>query len=173
MAGAIQTASDGAHDIAFEVLHPPGLQPDQTYRRLIERKRILYRPDDMGAATSDANALLPPGNLQTLALPGIEYRLVFTSGLVSQVYQRGGSALLPAPAAVLGSTAKDGGGYVDLDGDGHWWRPSPRVFQFPTATTPAAERSEAQKHFYLSRRVVDPFGNSASIAFDTRLFSRV
>jgi RHS repeat-associated protein len=166
LAGAIQTASDGAHDVAFEVLHPAGLSAGQTYRRLIARTRILYRPDDMGASTSDANALLPPGKLEALALAGIQYQLVFTPGLVSQVYQRGGSALLSAPAAVLGSIAKDGGGYVDLDGDGHWWQPSDRAFHFPTATTPAAEKSEAQQHFYLARRIVDPFGKSASVDFD-------
>lgn len=164
----IQIAADGAHDIPFEVLNPSGLQAGQTYRRLTACTRILYRPDDMGAAASDANALLPLGRLETLALAGIQYQLVFTPGLISKVYQRGGSSLLPLPATVLGSIAKDGGGYVDLDGDGHWWRPSVRVFQFPSATTPAAEKFAAQQHFYVPRRFVDPFGNSASVGYDTQ-----
>jgi RHS repeat-associated protein len=163
---AIQIASDGTHDIVFESLSPSSLQAGQTYRRLLSRKRALYRPDDMGAASSDANALLPLGALETLALTGVQYQLVFTPGLIAQVYQRGGSSLLPSPDAVLGSVAADGGGYVDLDGDGHWWRPSGRVFQFPTATTPAAEKTAAQQHFYLSRRFVDPFGNSATVDYD-------
>src|SRR5207247_51330 len=128
LAGAIQAAADGAHDIAFEVLHPTGLQTGQTYRRLIARARTLYRPDDLGAASSDANALLSLGTLQALALPGVQHQLVFTPGLVAQVYQRSGSALLPVPADVLGSVAADGGAYVDLDGDGHWWQPSSRGF---------------------------------------------
>lgn len=164
---AIQIASDGAHDIAFEVLSPSGLQAGHTYRRLTACSRALYRPDDMGAAASDANALLPLGTLETLALTGVLYQLVFTPGLISQVYQRFGSSLLPSPAAVLGSAAADGGGYVDLDGDGHWWRPSGRVFQFPTATTPAAEKSAARQHFFLPRRFVDPFGNRTSVDYDT------
>jgi RHS repeat-associated protein len=166
MASAIQTAADGAHDIAFEVQDPSGLQPGQTYRRLIARARIMYRPDDVGAAASDADALLPLGTLQALALPGTQYQLVFTPGLVSQVYRRAGSALLPVPADVLASIAADGGGYVDLDGDGHWWQPSSRVFYSPTETTPAAEKLAALQHFYLPRRAVDPLGNSATANFD-------
>lgn len=173
LADGLRTAADGAHDIAFEDLTPTGLQAGQTYRRLIARTRILYRPDDMGAAASDANALLAPGQLEALALPGIQYRLVFTPGLVSQVYRREGAALLPAPGDVLGSTGSDGGGYVDLDGDGHWWLPSSRVFQAPAATTPAAENAEARQHFYLPRRAVDPFGQAATVSFDAHdLFPR-
>lgn len=166
LADGIQTAADGAHDIAFEDLHPTGLQAEQTYRRLIARTRIQYRPDDMGATAGDANALLAPGQLEALALPGIQHQLVFTPGLLSQVYQRAGAALLPVPADVLGSVAGDGGGYVDLDGDGHWWLPSSRVFQAPTSTTPVAEKAEAQQHFYLPRRAVDPFGKAATVDFD-------
>lgn len=164
----IQIAGDGAHDIAFEDLQPAGLQAGQPYRRLIARTRTLYRPDDLGTATSDANALLPLGQLESLALAGAQYKLVFTPGLIPQVYRRGGSALLPLPADVLGSVAKDGGGYVDLDGDDHWWLPSVRAFQFPAATIPAIEKLEAQRHFYLPRRFVDPFGNSASITYDAQ-----
>ena len=86
----------------------------------------------MGAAAGDPRALLPLGKLESLALPGSSYKLAFTPGLISQVYQRGQTALLPNPANVLGSAA-DGGGYVDLDGDGHWWIPSGRVFYLPSA----------------------------------------
>ncbi len=120
----------------------------------------------MGAAAVDPNALLPLGKLESLALPGSQYKLVFTPGLIPQVYQRGGSALLPAPASVLGNVSPDGGAYVDLDGDDSWWMPSGRVFHFSTATTPAAEKTEAKLHFYVPRRFVDPFGNAASVDYD-------
>ena len=166
MAGAIQGAADGAHDIAFEVLNPTGLQAAQAYRRRLAVSRTLYRPDDMGASTADANALLPLGKVETLALPGVQYQLVFTPGLVSQVYQRAGDALLPVPASVLGSAAANGGGYVDLDGDGHWWQPSVRVFHAPAAAPPAAEKAEAQQHFYLPRRIADPYGNGPTVDYD-------
>ena len=164
--GGVQAASDGAHDVAFEDRSPSGLNAGQPYRRLIERTRVLYRPDDMGAAAADANALLPLGQLGSLGLLGAQYRLAFIPGLISKVYQRGGNALLPAPAGVLGSTAADGGSYADLDGDGCWWLPSWRVFMSPAAATPAAEKSEALKHFYAARRFVDPFGAAASVDYD-------
>ena len=71
------------------------------------------------------------GTVESLALPGVAYQLAFTPGLITQVYKRGGTALLAAPATVLGSTAADGGGYVDLDGDGNWWIPSGGRTTFP------------------------------------------
>src|SRR5690606_24102489 len=37
----------------------------------------------------------------------------------------------------------------------------------PIATTPAAEKAQAQQHFYLPRRTVDPFGQAATADFDT------
>jgi RHS repeat-associated protein len=164
---SIQAASDGAHDIPFENLHPTGLKSGQPYRRVLGRMRTFYRPDDMGAAAADPNALLALGTLEPLALPGNAYKLAFTPGLISQVYQRGGSALLPAPAGILGSVVPDGGGYVDLDGDGHWWMPSGRVFYYPAAATSAAEKTEALQNLFAPRRFVDAFGNASSVDYDT------
>jgi RHS repeat-associated protein len=162
----LQQASDGAHDISYENPEPGNLTAGEVYRRLLERTRTYYRPDDMGVAAGDPNALLPLGTMGALALPGQSYKLAFTPGLIAQVYQRGGAALLPTPATVLGSTAADGGGYVDLDGDAHWWAPSARVFFIATATTSATEKTEAAQNFYLRRRFVDPFGNAGSVDYD-------
>jgi RHS repeat-associated protein len=163
----IANASDGAHDLPFENLNPTGLTAGQPYRRLLDRTRTLYRPDDMGAAAgADPNALLPLGTVESLALPGSNYKLAFTPGLITQVYQRGGSALLATPATVLGSVAGDGGGYVDLDGDGNWWVPSGRIFYLAAAGTPAQETAEALQHFFVPERFVDPFGNAASVDYD-------
>ncbi len=159
-------ASDGAHDIPYENLNPTGLNAGEVYRRLLERTRTYYRPDDMGATAGDPNSLLALGTLETLALSGNSYKLAFTPGLISHVYQRSGTALLLAPASVLGSAAADGGGYVDLDGDGHWWVPSGRLFYFPTVTTSASEKAEAVQNFYLPRRFVDPFDNAISVDYD-------
>ena len=161
-----QQASDGAHDIAYENLSPAGLNAGQVYRRLLTSLRNYYRPDDMGAAAGDASALLPLGTLQSLALTGSGYKLAFTPGLISKVYQRGGTALVP-PNTVLGSAAVDGGGYVDLDGNGNWWAPSGRIFYAPAATTSALEKSQAQQNFYVSRRYVDPFGNATTVSYDS------
>ncbi len=163
----VQAASDGQHDLLYEDLHPTGLQAGQHYRRLIERVRTFYRPDDMGATAGDAKSLLPLGVVESLALSGSSYKLAFTPGLLSQVYQRGQAALLSNPASVLGSVGVDAGGYVDLDGDGHWWIPSGRMFYLPAVATPQQERTQALQHFFLPRRFEDPFGNSSSVDYDT------
>ncbi|HEY2499456.1 MAG TPA: SpvB/TcaC N-terminal domain-containing protein [Candidatus Angelobacter sp.] len=162
----IQQTADGKHDINFENLSPSGLNAGEVYRRLIARQRTYYRHDDMGAAAGDENALLPLHQLDSHALSGSGYKLAFTAGLIAQTYQRNGTALLPTPNTVLGSTANDGGGYVDLDADGNWWMPSGRVFYSSAATTPALEQSQAQQNFYLPRRFVDPFGNATTINYD-------
>lgn len=142
-------------------------------RRPIEWLRTLYRGDDL----SD---LLPLGILESLALPGETYKLAFTPGLLASVYQRPREApldhepLLPNPEAVLPlpadpatATPADRGGYVDLDGDGHWWIPSGRLFFSPDSGDDAArERAEAQAHFFLPRRHRDPFGQDAIVDFD-------
>jgi RHS repeat-associated protein len=162
---AIEAASDGTHDIAFEDPNP-ALNGGEPYRRLIARTRTLYRPDDMGAAAGDPLALLPLTQLQPRALPGAAYKMVFTPGLVAQIYQRNGSALVPAPPTVLGSVAADGGGYVDLDGDGAFWLPSGRQFYLPTAPAPPQELNEAKQHFFVPRRFEDAFRNPTSVTYD-------
>lgn len=164
--GKVSAASDGMHDIAYENLNPAGLTAGQPYRRLISRTRALYRPNDMGASVNDPKSLLPSGTLEFLALPGSSYKMAFTPGLVTQVYQRGGSALLPTPVTVLGSVAADGGGYVDLDGDGNWWIPSGRIFYLPATATSADEKNQATQHFFVPRRFEDPFGNPTAVDYD-------
>jgi RHS repeat-associated protein len=162
---AIENASDGTHDIAFEDLNP-ALNAGEPYRRLIARTRTLYRPDDMGAAAGDPLALLPLTQLQPLALPGAAYKMVFTPGLIAQVYERNGGALLPAPAGVLASVAGDGGGYVDLDGDGAFWLSSGRQFYLPTAPASPQELNEAKAHFFVARRFEDAFRNATTVDYD-------
>ena len=55
---------------------PPRLSYEETFaegalqKRLIEHVRTQYRPDDLGTAQADPLALLPPGQLESLALPG-------------------------------------------------------------------------------------------------------
>jgi RHS repeat-associated protein len=163
----LQQAGDGAHDIAFENANPGGLTAGQVYRRLLTAQRTYYRPNDLGVAAGNANALLPLGQVESLALPGSGYKMAFTPGLVPQIYQRGGTALLPTPGTVLGWAGVDGGGYVDLDGDGHWWIPSGRVFYSPSVTTPALEGAQAQQDFYLPRRFVSAFSNTTSVDYDS------
>jgi hypothetical protein len=136
-------------------------------RRPIEWLRTLYRPDDCGVAEGDALALLPLGSLESLALPGESYKLAFTPGLLDAVFRRDDTQLLPDASSVLGGTGGDQGGYVDPDGNGHWWIPSGRAFFSPDPTaSPTAELAEARGHFFLPRRYRDPFGQDAFVDFD-------
>jgi RHS repeat-associated protein len=162
----IQAASDGAHDIPFENVTPAGLNAGEPYRRMIGCTRTYFRPDDLGAAAGDPRALLPLRQLQPMALGGASYRLAFTPGLMAQVYQRNGAALLPAPAGVLGSTAGDGGGYLDLDGDGRFWIPHGRSFYMPAPPASPQELNQARANFFLPRRFEDAFGNPTTVDYD-------
>jgi RHS repeat-associated protein len=129
-------------------------------KRLIERVRTLYRRNDL-------TGLLAPGQLESLALPGESYKLAFTPGLLAQVFQRNGQALLPNPVAVLGGQGAERGGYVNLDGDGRWWIPSGRIFYSPNSgDTPVQELAEARAHFFLPRRFRDPFGHDTRVTYD-------
>ena len=151
-------------------------QPQSTgwFRRPIEHLRTLYRPDDLGASTGDSNQLLNLGQLEPMALPGESYKLAFTPGLLDVVFQRARDGQAPEPLLpnadrnlVLGGQKGDQGGYVDLDGNGHWWLPSGRSFFSPDpADTPATELAEARAHFFLPRRIRDPFGQSAVVDHD-------
>jgi len=134
-------------------------------RRPIESLRTLYRRDDL-------SGLLPLGELQPLALPGESYKLAFTPGLITGGYRRDGAPLIPAPAEVLpvdGANAlwANRGGYVDLDGNGHWWLPSGRsFFSDDPADSAQTELDAARQHFFLPRRYRDPFGQNAFVDFD-------
>jgi RHS repeat-associated protein len=178
---AVAQAGDGQHDIRYEdaafaaaqqaVANDP-TEADRYFRRLIECVRALYRPDDCGAAQNDPLALLALGRLEPLALTGTSYKLAFTPGLLTGVFQRPrqgqpNEVLLPAPAQLLGGVAADRGGYVDLDGDGHWWIPTGRSFFTTAAAPPAAELQQARRHFFLTRRFRDPFGADTVVDYDT------
>jgi len=171
MLGRIAQAGDGAHELVYEDIDAEGATKTGVYRRLIERVRTRYRSDRL-------DQLLPPERLDALALPGESYKLAFTPGLISNVYQRPHAgaieALLPNPAAALLATSSvpsDRGGYVDLDGDHHFWIPSGRVFFHPTdGVSPATELAEATRHFFLPRRVRDPFGHGSVVEYSHDLF---
>ena len=156
MIAKVQAASDGSHDLPYEDIDAAGAPADHPYRRLIEQVRTLYRRDDL-------SALLPLGEVHPLALPGESYKLAFTPGLLEQIYVRNAQKLLPTtPGDVLAGGGPDRGGYVDLDGNGHWWILSGRVFLSPNSNENAAqELTFARQHFFLPHRYRDPFYTSA------------
>lgn len=155
-------AGDGAHDLPYEDIDAAGATGSGPWRRLVEQMRTRYRSNDL-------SSLLPLRVLQVAAVPGEEYKLALTPGLLGMVYQRGGENLLPDPAAILPVDAThdaDRGGYVDFDGDGRWWVPSGRVCFHPdAAASPADELAEAVSHFFLARRFIDPFMQSSQVDY--------
>jgi hypothetical protein len=167
--GHINQAGDGNHDVNYEDVQFARAKQaavndvnegTKYFRRLVEQVRTLYRRDDM-------DALLPIGELQDLALPGESYKLAFTPGLLDQAFVRNGQPLLGIPADVLSvdipnNVAADRGGFVDLDGNGHWWIPTGRVFFSPDTNDMAAqELAFARQHFFLPHRFRDPFHTDA------------
>lgn len=176
-------AADGEHDVPYEdpdfetarraVAKDPR-EATHHFRRPVEMLRTLYRPDDCGATAGDADALLALGGLESLALPGESYRLALTAGLVERVFQRanpdaGGATepLLDAPESLLGDRGPEGGGYVDLDGDGRWWLPSGRVYLSPKPADDArTELAWAREHFFRAARYRDALLQSTCVEFD-------
>jgi len=164
--GKVGHASDGNHDLPYEDIHAAGASANHPYRRLIEQVRTIYRSNDLSTA-------LAPGQMESLAIPFESYKLAFTPGLLSEVFQRNGQALLPDPAAVLGGQGPDQGGYVHFDGNGQWWIPSGKVFFHPDADignpslTAPLELAEARAHCFLQRKFADPFNHGAIVDYDT------
>jgi RHS repeat-associated protein len=146
-------AWDGAHDVPYEEIPEGDIDgtappPSVPTRRIVERKRILYRRDDL-------TALLSYGELEPAALPGESYQLALTPGLVSRIFDNS------VPDGMLVE-----GGYVHL-GDTDWWIPSGRTFYSAgDADTPAQELAEARAHFFVIRRAVDAFGGIARASYD-------
>ena len=163
----VAAASDGLHDIRYDDLEATAATDAVPYRRVIEHARTLYRSDNL-------QGLLPIKQLEPKALPGESYKLAFTPRLLTNVYQRERAGLplenlLPDRdrGSVLGGRNADQGGYVDLDGNGHWWIPSGRIFFHPdTAAAAAMELTEAINSFFLPRRVEDPFQKNSTVAYD-------
>ncbi len=139
-------AAAAAADIPYEAT------PDGTtaQRRMLGRKRMYY--------LSDGLAALPLGEINSLALVDAAYAMRFTPGLLGDTF---GSKLTAAQLAPLLS---GNGAFVDLDGDGSQWAPSPRLFYSPDPATP--DSNYAQAHFYLPQGGTDPWGNVSTVSYD-------
>jgi RHS repeat-associated protein len=146
-------AALGAAPLDYQDLLTPGAPQ----KRLIEHVRTFYRPDDLGLSRNDSLALLDLGKIEPLALPGESYKLAFTPGLLSAVYE-----------LRVTETMLTDGGYVHTEGDANWWISSGRSFLSTSVTNdPAAELLDARLHFFSPRRYRDPFGQDAFIDLDT------
>ncbi len=145
IARKVALLDDACHDIPFGDWRS---DEGRVGRRLLKKTRILYRPNDL-------RELLPLSRLQSLALPGENYRLATPARSLLEKIASDEDAL------------RAEGGYVDLDGSGEWWAPSGRVFYSHEAGLDAThELLRAAGHFFIPRRYVDPFGNSTNVVLD-------
>jgi RHS repeat-associated protein len=132
------------HTLEYEELPTGGRE-----RRMIEHVLTLYRRDDLTGP-------LAVRHLESLALPFENYKLAFTSSLLTAIYQ----GRVPEP--MLASI----GGYVQPAGHAGWWIPSGRVFYSAGQDSASVELAEARRHFFLPRRYRDPF-HTPSASTDT------
>lgn len=142
---------------------PYEMKPSGSFeKRLIEHVKTLYRPNDLGLSRNDSLALLPLGQVESLALAGESYKLTLTPGLIGVTF--GGKVT---------DTMLQEGRYVDSDGDANWWIPSGRSFFSPeTNDDPATELAQAKSHFFLPQRVRSPFhredfATETTVEYDT------
>ncbi|MBV8883134.1 MAG: hypothetical protein JO235_03930 [Chroococcidiopsidaceae cyanobacterium CP_BM_RX_35] len=113
-------------------------------RRLIERVRSLYRPNNQ-ANTVDPTSL-SLGEVESLALSSESFKLAFTPGLLNQVYSS------KIAASDLNTLLSSEGEYVQQDGV--WWIPSGR-------------QAFNASNFYLPIQTKDPFGNRYTSTYDS------
>lgn len=147
LAGKIEAAADGAHDLDYEDVDATGATADAPYRRPIEHVATLFRRETLGGA-------LPIGQTGPRALPFESYKQAYTAGLAQRVYVDDGKLTAAQLDAVLGGE----GGYVHLAGDANWWIPSGRIFYSPDASATAAqELAHATSHFFQPFRYRGPF----------------
>lgn len=141
-----RTAAQAAAAIAYEVTPTAG----SLQKRLIAHERLYYRRDDLRAD-------LMLGHLESRAIPAVVHKLALTPGLITQVYG----------ARVTIDMLEREGHYIHSEGDNNWWVPSGRLsFHEDPDATSAAELSEAQRHFFLPRRLQNPFGHNSFVRYD-------
>ncbi len=125
--------------IAYEAEPTAGV----VQKRLIEQVRTLYRHN--ADADTVNPAPLPLGVIESLALPCESFKLAFTPGLLTQIYDS------KMTAGELDTLLADEGGYSQQDGG--WWIPSGR-------------QALAPEQFYLPVQTRDPFGNIHVTEYD-------
>jgi RHS repeat-associated protein len=136
-----------ATEIPYEQVASAGVQ-----KRLIECSRSLYRTN--ATANSLTPTPLPLGQLESLALPYGSYELIFTPGLITQVYQRRvDERLLREGRYVKTADLQAQQLFPAGEPGGGWWIPSGRQAFDPD-------------QFFLPVQTQDPFGQVATVVYD-------
>ena len=144
---AILGASANAAEIPYEARPNPAL----VQKRMLEFSRSLYLKDNLSGP-------LPVGEVESLALPYESYKLVFTPGLLAQVYgDRLNDNLLRDNGKYLqGKDLKNRQLFKTEDDDNTWWILSGRSLYAP----------DASQRFYLPNGAQDALGNVTTFSFD-------
>ena len=137
----------GAAEIPFETSPAPGV----LQRRLLARTRTLYFKDDRTGP-------LPMGDPGSMALPCESYKLVFTPGLLPDVFgTRVSETMLRDECRYIAAQDyKALGLFPGSDADGTWWLPTGQP-RYP---------ANANLHFYLASGFRNPFGSTATVTYD-------
>ncbi|MFT4066305.1 SpvB/TcaC N-terminal domain-containing protein [Paraburkholderia sp.] len=148
-------AGDGKHDLPYDAWQAAVSTP---HRRLLRQSAATYRSNRL-------DRLLPLGQVESLALPGESYQLVFSRDLIARVYRRNGEPLLTEVELTRRDSA--GGGYVDLHHDGRFWSRSGRAFYHPDPRAGSDEElRQALAHFFQARAYDDAFGQRKRVDYD-------
>ncbi|GAP91519.1 hypothetical protein SAMD00023353_3101290 [Rosellinia necatrix] len=112
-------------------------------KALIARDLVLYR-------SSDLSNRLPSGKLELYSDVDQQFQLAITPRNLS------GPLSGFIPADYQGFLEKQGG-YIDLNGDNHWWIPSEQA-RYAATTDSKIELKAARAGFYIPIVHIDPFG---------------
>lgn len=121
-------------------------------KRLIGSSHALYLKNDLTGKRDK-------GEIESLMLPPISYKLALTPGLVAAAYQ--GPNMLPTQANL--TLLSHGGGYVKME-DG-WWIPSGQQGFGPLADS-APNLPAIREHFFTYKTFTDPFSQTTTIEYD-------
>ncbi len=138
---------------AIEIAYTATPVPGQVEKRLLSEALTQFRRNDLAG-------LLPCGRLESLALPGENFKRALSDGLLELFV---GKATPEALRDVLGARAA---GYRDVGGSGPFFSPSGRVFYTPAPLPPAQELTFALENFFLPHRYRDAFGHEAIAGYD-------
>jgi len=148
-------AADGLHDLDYGDNVGVGVTDGVPWRRLVDHTRTIYRHNDLSGP-------LPPGTIESLALPLTRQKLALPDARAQALYVASSKLAAADLATALGEA-----GYVHSNGDVDWWLQSRQVFYSPTdEDAPAAELAFALQHFFLGHRYRDPFGKISYVTYD-------
>jgi RHS repeat-associated protein len=128
----VNTAFEQAIAIDYQTLSTPLTKQ----RRLIEQVRSVFKKNDQSGP-------LPPGVIESLALPWQSYKLSLTPALMDSIFGN----------KVSDDLLLNEGKYVHFDDDNYW--------------IPSGTQTLDAAHFYQVTEMTDPFGYKTKIIYDT------